>query len=104
MPGGETHEMSQSEFAAYAEHVFRHHNEVVNRLIAAFGSDDGADEKGSTELTKAETRMLQACAPLNEVVSDSLGGETATLGARMGLLDVVPACEAATEKVEDLLP
>jgi len=103
-PGGDTRTMSQREFAEYVEHVFRYHNQIVDELIEASGTSDDNEDETSSELEKEEAHMLQACASLNEVVSESMSGHDTALQAKMSLVDAVPECEAATRKVEDLLP
>lgn len=97
---GEPMTLSQEEFARYVERVFRHHNQVMNALIEAGDTED----TGDGALPAAEARMTEACAPLNEVVSESLSGASADLQTQMALIDAVPACEAATRTVEGLLP
>jgi len=103
-PAGDTRTMSQREFAEYVEHVFRYHNQIVDELIEASGTSDDSEDERSAELAKEEAHMLQVCASLNEVVSESMSGHDTAFGAKMGLVDAVPECEAATRKVEDLLP
>jgi hypothetical protein len=102
-PDGQTWVMSEAEFSAYVEHVFRYHNQVVNSLIEASYAPEDSDRSGRTDLARAETRMLEACAPLNEVVSDSLSGRNSGLRAKLRLIDTAPACEGATRSVEALL-
>lgn len=106
-PNGDTRTMSQREFAEYVEQVFRYHNQVVNEIIELSNSSDDSDdldEEESAELAKEEARMIQVCASLNEVVSESMTGQDTDFRAKLRLVDAVPECEAATRKVEDLLP
>ncbi|MBP1153009.1 MULTISPECIES: hypothetical protein [Methylocaldum] len=103
-PGGNTRTMNQREFAEYVEHVFRYHNQVVNELIELSGTSDDIDDEDAAELAKEEAHMLQVCASLNDVVSESMTGQDTDFQAKMRLVDAVPECEAATRKVEDLLP
>ncbi len=93
--------MNEAEFASYVEHVFRHHNTVVNNLLFAASKGDDSRDSG---LTQAEARMAHACLPLNEVASSTASGKTPDFWTRMRLGDAVPECEAATRKVEELLP
>jgi hypothetical protein len=96
--------MNQREFAEYVEHVFRYHNQVVNELIELSGTSDDIDDEDAAELAKEEAHMLQVCASLNDVVSESMTGQDTDFQAKMRLVDAVPECEAATRKVDDLLP
>jgi 23S rRNA pseudoU1915 N3-methylase RlmH len=100
-PGGDTRMMSRHEFAEYVERVFRYHNQIVSELIELSATDDSEE---SAELAKEEAHMLEACASLNEVVSQSMAGLDTNFRAKMQLVDAVPECEAATRRVEDLLP
>lgn len=100
-PGGDTRMMSRHEFAEYVERVFRYHNQIVSELIELSATDDSEE---SAELAKEEAHMLEACASLNEVVSQSMVGLDTNFRAKMQLVDAVPECEAATRRVDDLLP
>lgn len=93
--------MSRHEFAEYVERVFRYHNQIVSELIELSATDDSEE---SAELAKEEAHMLEACASLNEVVSQSMVGLDTNFRAKMQLVDAVPECEAATRRVDDLLP
>jgi len=97
--------MTQQEFAAYVERVFRHHNMVYNTLITelALENPDYSDTENA-ELHQAEKKMLSVCAPLNEVVSAQAEGRRLDVAVYMKLTRSVPECEAATERVEGLIP
>ncbi|MFZ4653457.1 MAG: hypothetical protein D4R76_03610 [Methylococcus sp.] len=101
---GEEVVMSQEEFSKYVEDVFRHHNQVMAELMAA--STDRIDQPAaeSKELEQAEKDMVRACEPLNEVVTETLSGETLSLKLKMTLSEAVPTCDKATNRVEDLVP
>jgi hypothetical protein len=101
-PEGESVTMNEAEFAAYVEHVFRHHNNVVNDLM--FVSNTADENKDTSDLVGAEARMDHACLPLNELVSSLSGGQRPTFRTKTQLLKAVPECEAATRKVETLIP
>ena len=101
---GEEVVMTQEQFEKYVEQVFRYHNQVMNELIE---SSDELAEQNPTDAKKikaAEKKMVQACHPLNEVVSESIAGETASLKVKMELADTVPVCEDASRQVDDLMP
>jgi len=84
--------------------VFRHHNQVMAELMAA--STDRIDQLAaeSNELDKAEKDMVRACEPLNEMVTETLSGESLSLKLKMTLAEAVPTCDKATNRVEDLIP
>ena len=102
-PEGEAVAMNEAEFAAYVEHVFRHHNSVVNDLMFTSGMDGQRDRNSGTELIGAESKMDYACLPLNELVSALAGGQKPGIKTKMQLVKAVPECEAATRKVETLI-
>jgi len=103
-PTGEEVTMSQEEFARYAEHVFRHHNQVMTELIESSLERAEQDPGEAKKLSKAESAMINVCEPLNEMVSETMSGESAGLKLKLKLADTVPACEKASQEVEELMP
>jgi hypothetical protein len=101
---GEEIVMTQEEFSQYVEHVFRYHNQVMSELMEASADRPELESNEASELNTAEKKMLSACEPLNEVVSESLSGETVGINLKLDLADAVPACENASKQVEDLIP
>ena len=99
-PQGASVDMTEAEFSAYLERVFRHHNKIVDSLMFVSGHTDSGD---SGNLARAEAKMAHACLPLNELVTDAAAGNSPGFWARMQIADAVPACETATRKVEQLL-
>ena len=95
--------MNEAQFAAYVEHVFRHHNSVVNDLLFAGNSLETVDEHSQSALLRAEAKMDHACHPLNEAVSAQVSGQSPDFWTKLQLADAVPECELATRKVEKLL-
>lgn len=99
-PEGEPVFMNKEQFAAYVEHVFRHHNNVVDEsLFVSSGQLPANDDP----VKQAEMRMLHACQPLNDAVSSSVSGQSPDFWAQMKLADAVPDCEIATRRLEKLL-
>lgn len=94
--------MTEEQFAAHVEHVFRYHNKVMNDWITSSPdlSDEGDDEGA---LSDAEEEMDEACEPLNEVVSAEAVSERASFWTRKKLPQTVPECEAATQHLESLI-
>ena len=102
-PSGEEIVMTQEEFGQYVEHVFRYHNQVMSELMEA--AEDTAERPAHQQaLKRAEQTMIHACEPLNEVVSETLSGESVGLGLKASLIDAAPACESASRAVEELIP
>lgn len=92
--------MNEADFAAYFEHVFRHHNNVVNESLYISPGNLG---EGDNAIQNAEMKMDHACQPLNEVASATATGNSADFWTKIKLGDAVPECEAATRKLEKLL-
>ena len=104
-PEGEAVTMTEAEFAAYVEHVFRHHNRVYNELINDLTMiEDNEGAIPDTELVNAEAKMLNACLSVNEIVSAMSEGRNPGMKSKMQLVHAVPDCEIATRKVEKLIP
>jgi hypothetical protein len=104
-PEGQAVTMSEAEFSAYVEKVFRHHNKVYNELISAAGIEETDSVDGHpNQLLTAEEDMIHVCLPLNEVVATTVEGGKPSMNSKWKLLSAVPACEAATRKVEALMP
>lgn len=103
-PSGEEIVMTQEEFARYVEHVFRFHNQVMGELIEVGDERKDEDTDEIARLEAAEKKMVRVCEPLNELVSETLSGENVGLQLKLDLIDAVPACEEASQTVEDLIP
>lgn len=104
-PEGEAVTMTESEFAAYVEHVFRHHNRVYSELINDLDMiEEHENGAPSSALLSAEAYMLNACLPVNETVSAMSEGRNPGMKTKMQLMSAVPECEKATRRVEKLIP
>ncbi|MDF9392509.1 hypothetical protein ELQ36_08485 [Methylococcus capsulatus] len=95
--------MNEKEFATYVEHVFRHHNRVLNELITSENTAVANGDVDAGELEDAETDMIRTCDPLNEVVAAEAEQHHASFSTLMKLADVVPECESLTRELEALL-
>jgi hypothetical protein len=93
--------MSQAQFAAQFERVFRYHNRITNELIMELPSLS-LTEEDTDNLSDAEERMNEACDSLNEVASLEAVSQHADFWTQSGLPEAVPRCEEATHAVEDL--
>jgi hypothetical protein len=92
--------MTQQQFAAHVERVFRYHNRVMSDLIDVNTDRDFGDDDA---LSDAEEQMDEACEPLNEVVSEEAVARESSFWTRQRLPEAVPACEEATQHLEKLL-
>ncbi|MGY6217493.1 hypothetical protein ACW73L_20245 [Methylolobus aquaticus] len=93
--------MSQAQFAAQFERVFRYHNRITNELIMELPSLS-LSEEDTDNLSDAEERMNEACDSLNEVASLEAVSQHADFWTESGLPEAVPQCEEATHAVEAL--
>lgn len=100
---GEPIRMSREAFAEHLEFTFRYHNRVVSELITIFSMSE-EDIPFEPALIRAEEDMATRCQPLNTMVSAMIEGCEQSLWAKLQLLNHVPLCEAATRRVEQMLP
>jgi len=96
--------MTEEEFSQYVEHVFRYHNQVMSELMETSDARGEQEPHDDYRLSTAEKKMVKACEPLNEVVSETLSGENVGIQLKLDLIDAVPACERASRDVEELIP
>lgn len=103
-PDGTTAQQSREEFAAYVEYVFRYQNRVVNELIVAASLLSEEALAGDPELVRAEESMATICRPLTDAVTARIEGRDIGFFHKLQLPESVPACEAASRRLERLLP
>ena len=85
--------LTSPEFRAYVEQVFREQNRVADEL--GFALEEPAAR--SAELERAETRLLEACAGVNELATARRDDQSLGVRRSLGAARSVPACERATE-------
>ncbi|MGI2324025.1 MULTISPECIES: hypothetical protein [Methylococcus] len=102
-PEGGDVTMNEREFATYVEHVFRHHNRVLDELITSEQTALANGDVDAEELEEAEADMIRTCDPLNEVIAAEAEQHHASFSTLMKLADVVPECESMTRELEALL-
>lgn len=73
-------------------------------LIDAESDRSELDSDESQKLKTAEKHMVSSCQPLNDIVAEEMSGEQVGINLKLDVVDSVPACEAATLHVEDLMP
>ncbi|MGE0482758.1 MAG: hypothetical protein AB7Q81_01315 [Gammaproteobacteria bacterium] len=103
-PDGTTEFHDREEFAAYVEHVFRFHNRVLNDLIMATALGATGDAPEDAGLQQAERRMTESCHPLNAAIAARIEGRRLGFFEGLALPQAVPACEAASRRLEALIP
>ena len=85
-----------------AQEVFLYHNQLVSQLIL-ISSDDTLADAELFELEQAETLMVKACRPLNEVAAKVRDGDKTSLRQRINIPKTLNECERQTKAVEQLL-
>ncbi len=103
-PDGRTERHSREAFASYVEAVFRYQNRVVNDLIVATSLSPDPAALEDAALMRAERDMAAACQALNTAVAARLEGREIGFFHKLELPRAVPACEAASRRLEQLLP
>lgn len=87
-------------FAAYAEAVFRHQNDLTSRLMALTEAEQLTDDE---PLEKAEQAMSDACYLLNEYAEMQNEGETPGLFFQREVQASVEECDQKIEQLEALM-
>lgn len=86
-------------FSAYAEAVFRHHNELISRLMML---SDG-DEEDNDGLENAEQSMNDACRLLNEYAERESNGDSMGIFFKQKVRDSIENCDLKIQAVENML-
>lgn len=87
--------LSDPDFPAYVEGVFRNQNQVATDL--GFALDDApTDSPQAMRLSAAEDALLAACADLNEIATLRRDERRAGLKLKLETAKSAPRCEAAT--------
>ncbi len=87
-------------FAAYAESVFRHQNELSSRLMMLSEADQLPD---SEVFENAEEAMSDACHLLNEYAERENSGESMSWGFEAKVQSSIEGCDASIQRMEALL-
>lgn len=87
-------------FAAYAEAVFRHQNDLTSRLMALSDSEQLEDDEAVEE---AEQAMIDACHLLNEYAEMENSGESPGLFFKREVQASIETCDQKIEQLEALL-
>jgi len=86
------------EFRAYAERVFRQHNEISTAMAYALDDTDGPGEIDlqQAKLFGADDRMMQACYALDEVAIARIDERRVTMSQLLSVSRTITECERAT--------
>lgn len=95
--------MTRDELRDYSEQVFRRQNGLTTRLMMASPSRDALSESERRLIDKAESRMNEACASLNEIAAARAIGRDVDLELENSVRRTVRACAASARRLEDLL-
>ncbi len=100
-PDGSSKQLSQEEYAAYAEQVFRRQNSASQRVI--YYDSEAEKPENIVALEEAEENMLEACQFLNQIVMSKIYKEDETLILRLRTRQTIDDCDYATRELEALL-
>ena len=96
-PDGSTERVPRAELRDYAQTVFKRRNAVATQFLE---QDIAADADGSeavAKLEEAETRMDDACAPVDALAIAYRDGDRIGLLAKLQLVRALEGCATATE-------
>jgi hypothetical protein len=91
---GERLRLTSADFREYVERVFREQNRVADELAFALEAP-GAE---ASELGRAEQRLLEACAGVNELATARRDERRVGMRRSMASARTVPACEQASRE------
>ncbi|MFU8876590.1 MAG: hypothetical protein ACNA7E_00505 [Wenzhouxiangellaceae bacterium] len=95
--------MSAETLREYSEEVFRRHNRVVSRLMMATPEIESLSAAEAARLDRAEARMNEACAAINEIASLHATGDDSGFALQNEVRTTVRRCSARTKALERLL-
>jgi len=93
--------MSTEELREYSEEVFRHHNQVMTRLMMA--PIDSISPGARKKIERAESRMSETCASINKVASMRARGQDPDFELENRVRRTIRECAEQTRQVEQLL-
>lgn len=95
--------MSTEGLREYAEEVFRDQNRLTTRLMMAPMHADSISRKDRRRVDRAESRMNDACASLNEIASARAQGKEVDLELENRVREDVRGCAQQTKRLQALL-
>ncbi|MEO0972320.1 MAG: hypothetical protein AAFX85_04435 [Pseudomonadota bacterium] len=103
LPDGTTERLRGAQIREYAAEVFRRHNAVSSQLLEALPYLEAQDLALADALLEHETRMNEACRPIDSVAIRYRDGDAVDLGDKLTFARALSACESATEELERAL-
>lgn len=96
--------MTKDELSSYSEEIFRWQNRVMTRMMMASSMDEKVPESVVRRIEKAESRMFEACASLNEIAAArSIDDDDVGLELKNNVRTSVRSCARSTRRLEVLL-
>lgn len=95
--------MTTGDLRDYSEAVFREQNRVTTRLMMAPLHADAISTEERRRVERAEARMNDACASLNQIASQRARGQDTDLALENKVRRNVRECARATERLQKLL-
>jgi len=95
--------MSIEELREYSEEVFRHQNRITTRIMMASLDAPSISEDDQRRIDRAESRMNEACASLNEIAAVRAQGEEVGRELQNTVRKTVRSCAQETKRTQRLL-
>lgn len=96
--------MTRDGLEDYSEEVFRHQNRVMTRLMMASPeNNESLSPSDRSRLERAEQRVNDACAPVNQIASARSRGQDTGFEMENDVRQTIRVCQAETRRLEKLL-
>ena len=83
---------------AYAERVFRLHNQVSSDFMLLLPELEFAEPDRYARLSDLEMEMLDACAPLDRIATRESAGKSSGIGKHLEAKAALKRCDEATHR------
>jgi hypothetical protein len=85
------------------EKVFTRQNQAASALATMVMEAEAKSPAAADSLYEAESQLHEACAPLREIASRRMSGETVGLDSHLIALVSLDRCESETTRIEDFI-
>ncbi len=102
-PSGQEIEMSHDEFTKYLEQVNSLNSQVSDALVRSMGECSDEEIEDPAQLMVAGRKMVRACEPFKQIISASLLYPLTGKEPNLDNVNSVPACQEASEEVQELM-